>query len=190
MSNKSQLQTNNALIASLLEVLRLKATGNGGSQSEGSQETVTEEVNTYTTTLAALEVALTTIEKSIANKAAWPSFPICNVQISSSNGLFGDDSSGTLLYTTIGDDGKLVSIRVDGATSDICIPCVIGSLLVVNETSARYGHLARGLEALSGPITFFGATTGVYAFRVTGSSEDSETASLLIQIAAGSGGSN
>jgi hypothetical protein len=187
MSNKSQLQTNNALIASLLEVLKLKAAGDGGGQSEGPQETVTEEVNTYTTTLAALEVALTSIEKAIVNKAAWPSFPICNVHISSSDGLFGDDSSGTLLYTTVGDDGKLVSMRVDGKTSDICIPCVIGSLLVVNETGARISHDVSGLEELPGPYNFFGPTFGVFAFKVTGSLEGSEAASLQIYMVEGGG---
>lgn len=63
MSNKTQLQTNNAQYASLIEALRGKAAG-------GSGEDVTNETNTYTAKLASLETAVAALETELEGKAS------------------------------------------------------------------------------------------------------------------------
>lgn len=67
MSNKSQLQTNNNEVASLIEVLRGKSVGG---------EDVTAETDAYTSKIASLESAVVALENELAGKAGGGEPPI------------------------------------------------------------------------------------------------------------------
>lgn len=76
MSNKTQLQTNNTELSSLIEVLRGKATG-----GSSGLEDVTEETETYTAKLNELTNAVTALENELNGKAGigGASFETCTV---------------------------------------------------------------------------------------------------------------
>jgi hypothetical protein len=103
MSNKTQLQNNNAKYASLIEALRDKAVPTGG-------EDVTEETSAYTTKLASLETAVAALESELEGKA--------------SGGSGGGDS---FMSITISTDGSYL-VYYWNSESALCATNVSGTI--------------------------------------------------------------
>ena len=126
MSNKSQLQTNNTKVASLIEVLKSKATATG--------EDVTEETSAYTAKIASLETAVTALETELAGKASGGSgagganIETCVVAV------HGDCSIYNVAYTTIDVNGSpgFEFINTIPTGNDQELACVCGSIIVMS----------------------------------------------------------